>query len=81
MSKQQLPKDLSALTIIDRNNYMHQLGKSNGFLQVYLNSLGQFPTQIETFNHLNDLYFELWGEYRFSDYNSFRWSLRKYLKN
>lgn len=72
-------KDLSNLSIEDRFNYMTKLGKSNGFFQLYFDCLSQFPTQIETFNYVNDLYFELWGEYKYSYYDSFRNSLRLYL--
>ena len=58
-----------------------QLGTTVGFFMYYLDSLCKFNTQTETFNNVNLLHFKIFGSYKYSDYNSFRNTLAKHLKN
>jgi hypothetical protein len=53
---------------------MRQLGTMDGFFQAFYNLLknNASRTHPEAFNLVNDQYFEIWGEYRYSDYESFR---------
>lgn len=63
------------------NNLLKLLGSENGFYIFYFQQLKFHRTNIETFNHCNDLYLDLFGEYRYSDYRSFAASkLWKYNK-
>ncbi|WP_422858783.1 hypothetical protein ACOKFD_15695 [Flagellimonas sp. S174] len=48
-----------------------------GFFELYFKSLPYHRTNIECFNALNDRYFDLVGEFRYSSYNSFRYQLNK----
>lgn len=57
-----------------------QLGTTVGFFMYYLDSLCKFNTQTETFNNVNLLYYKIFGVYKYSDYDSFRHSLKHYLK-
>ena len=53
------------------NNLMRQLGTATGFYEYYFKQLKYHRTNIECFNTVNDLYFDLYGEYRYSSYYSF----------
>ena len=53
---------------------------SEGFIDYYLEDLSNHPNQITCFNHVNELYFEIYGEYRFSCYDSFRTLLNRNYK-
>lgn len=66
--------------IKEENSLMRTLATRNGFFDRYFKELGSVKengrprhrTQVECFNHINDQYFDLFGEYRYTDYNSFR---------
>lgn len=60
-----------------------QLGARSpyGFFQYYFAELPHHATQTDAFNHVNTLYFELFGEYRYEDYNTFRNIYSRHLKN
>lgn len=51
---------------------MRQLATSEGFFKYFFQQLSKYPTQVECFNAINDTYFDLFGDYRYSDYVSFR---------
>ena len=57
-----------------------RLGTTRGFVEYYFNVLGRFKTQKAAFDLCNELYFMLFGEYRYSDFRSFRKSQNKYVK-
>jgi len=54
---------------------MRQLYSASGFFKFYFAQLPKHRTQIEAFNAVNELHMDLFGEYRYSDYNSFRHAL------
>jgi hypothetical protein len=54
------------------------LGTPEGFFQHYFKILPSSRTQIEAFNDVNDQYFEIFGDWRYSDYNSFRLCCKNY---
>lgn len=62
------------LTDFEKYNLSITLGGRSpfGFFQYYFYELPHHRTKIEAFNHVNELYFDLFGEYRYEDYNSFR---------
>lgn len=62
------------------NELMRKLGTAPGFFAYYYDQLPKHKTRIETFNHVNETYFELFGQYRFSSHSSFLNSLNLHLK-
>lgn len=53
------------------NKLMRQLATPNGFYEYYFSQLKHHNTNIECFNAVNDTYFDIFGEYRYSSYYSF----------
>ncbi|RZJ33733.1 MAG: hypothetical protein EOO51_12640 [Flavobacterium sp.] len=65
-----------------QNQLMRQLSTRDGFYAKYFEEIPKAKTNEEAFNTLNDLYFELFGEYRYSDFDSFKTvTNRNYKKN
>lgn len=63
----------------EENALMKQLGTSAGFFEYYFKQLGKkdngrpvHRSNIECFNYVNGRYFDLFGEYRYSYYGSFK---------
>ncbi|SHG27952.1 hypothetical protein [Flavobacterium johnsoniae] len=59
---------------------MQNLSTSAKFYAYYFSKLSDFRSNSDCFNHVNDLYHELFGEFRYSDYASFRVQLSKFNK-
>ncbi|WP_119792056.1 hypothetical protein [Flavobacterium anhuiense] len=57
---------------------MQNLCTTQKFYAYYFSKLSEFPSNKACFDHVNDLYYELFGEFRYSDYASFRVQLSKY---
>ena len=57
------------------NELMRQLSTINGFFIYYFSQCPVHKTNIDTFNAVNEKYFNLFGEYRYSDIHSFKKSL------
>ena len=75
--------DVNALTDSEKYRLSVQLGGKSalGFYQYYFNDLKYHRTQYECFNHVNTMYFEIYGEYRYETYQSFANQFnRHYLK-
>lgn len=57
------------------------LAKTDGFIRIYWHNMRYYRYQKVLFNTLNDYYFEVFKEYRYKNYDSFRkslaWHLRK----
>lgn len=51
---------------------MRQLVKPDGFFDYYFKQLKHYTTNIDCFNAVNDMYFDFFGEYRYSSYKSFQ---------
>lgn len=83
MSKHNHIKQVHDLTEAEKYHLSIQLGgrTPHGFYKYYFDDLPYHPTNIECFNHVNQLYFDLYGEYRYSDYTSFRIQYNRHLKN
>lgn len=62
------------------NKLLRTLGTRQGFFNYYFEMLPQCRTNVECFNHVNDLHLDLFGEYRYETYNSFRQLLNYNLK-
>jgi hypothetical protein len=59
---------------------MRQLVPTLGFFKCYFVLLKHCKTDTEAFNLLNDEYFELFGVYRYSDWDAFRNSMKYHNK-
>lgn len=59
---------------------MRKLATSSGFFEYYFSILKKHKTQCDCFHVVNDLYFDFFGEYKYSCYNSFRNTLKKQYK-
>lgn len=68
-NQQNLTKQIEELQA--ENKLMRQLATSTGFYEYYFSQLKHHRTNIECFNHVNDLYFDIFGEYRYASYYSF----------
>lgn len=67
---------------------MRTLATRSGFFKYYFKELGKkengkpvHNTNVECFNHVNETYFQLFREEKYSNYNSFRRSYDHYLKS
>lgn len=76
--KQKLLTELEALR--RKNAEMRQLATANGFREFYFNQLPYFKSNTEAFNHVNNLYLEYFGEYRYSSHDTFRKLLHRFCK-
>lgn len=63
--------------------FLKKAATTQGFFELYFNALPHHRTQVECFNALNDRFFDLTGEYKFSDYHSFAniWRYHKKKRN
>ena len=64
-----------------KNNMYAKLGNTQKFFEYYVTELPKNRTNVAAFHVVNDLYFDLFGEYRYSSYDSFRRVYARYLKN
>jgi hypothetical protein len=62
------------------NEIIRKIGTVTGFYEYYFQQLKNHKTEIECFEAVNDLYFEYFGEYKYSSYDSFRKVKNKHLK-
>ncbi len=60
--------------LLKERKLMRQLVTPTGFYHYYFSELGkkEHRTKVECFNYCNDKYYDLFGEYRYSDYSSFQ---------
>lgn len=57
-----------------------ELGTRDGFFRQYFNNLSTCATGLEAYNKISEQYFDIYGEYRYNDYSSFRSQKSKYYK-
>lgn len=55
-----------------QNHLLKSLGTAIGFYKFFFDNLPNHKTYIECFNYVNDLHFDLFGEYRYSCFDSFK---------
>lgn len=58
-----------------------KLGTIKGFYKYYFDHLPKHKTQTDCFNAINLLHYNIFNEYKYEDYNSFRGALNYHLKN
>ena len=86
MSNKLTQHDIAAMA--QEEKYRHQvemmrkLYTPKGFIDYYFEQLKlpDYKTNIECFNAINDIHYELFGEYKYSSYHSFRSQLSRHLK-
>lgn len=66
--------------LIKENSLMKKLATSQGFYEYYFSQLNNYKSNVECFEAVNELCFEIFGEYRYSSYKSFAIS-KIYRKN
>lgn len=62
-------------------NFLKAAATTEGFFKLYFEALPKHRTQVECFNAINERYYDLVGEYKFSEYRSFMNSVRLILKD
>ena len=63
----------------NENEIIKRIATSAGFYQYYFENLKHYKTEIDCFEKINDLYYEFFGEHKFSSYDSFRKQKNKYI--
>jgi len=63
-----------------QNELMRKIGTREGFFQHYFQMLNDHKKSIDAFNELNEIYHELFKEYRYSDFDSFKKQYYKFIK-
>lgn len=66
------------LDFTQRNQVLLAISKPSAFFTTFYNQLPFARTNIECFNKLNDLHFDIWGQYMYSSYNSFQIVYKKH---
>lgn len=56
---------------------MRLLVNREGFFKYYFKEIKNYPSREKAFNAVNELYYSLFGEFRYSDYQTFRQILSK----
>ncbi|MDH7444664.1 hypothetical protein [Aquimarina sp. 2201CG14-23] len=64
---------------LDMYFYYRKHGINKGYFLRYFDQLKNCRTAFEAYNNVNDEYFDLFGEYKYSSIRSFRNSLKIYL--
>lgn len=72
----------------EENYLLRSLATRSGFFEFYFKELGRLlesgrpvhRTNYECFEYVNQKYYDLFGEYKFSNMNSFRGSYSNYLE-
>jgi len=72
MKKQQVFPDIKTLSPTEQNELMRKLYSRKTFFLFYFDMLPNFKTQTECFDAVNLLHYNLFGEEKYSSYDSFR---------
>ena len=68
------------LTFEERNKLLVSISKPKNFFKTYFNNLKNSRTNIECFNKLNDMHFEIYASYMYSSFDSFSRVYGRYVK-
>jgi len=66
---------------MDDMAFIKRLGNRRGYFELFLENLPKFGTQKKAFYWLEDCYQGIFGEYRFTSFESFRVAFYRYLKS
>jgi hypothetical protein len=72
MNQIESPKITDLNKLLNENKIMRQLARRQGFFDYYFTECKNHKSNHAAFDAVNDLYFELFGEYRYSDYAAFK---------
>jgi hypothetical protein len=67
--------------ITQDHNFLLKALKVEGFIALYFSQLPKSRNCLEAFNEINEKYFDITGDYRYSGFHSFRNQLSHYIKN
>lgn len=74
---QAVQRELKEISL--ENKRMKQLGTRQGFFEFYFQELGattgkrpKHRTNVECFNYCNEIYYDLFGEYKYSNVQTFK---------
>ena len=74
------PETAAYKELLKDYNFARDIATQSGFFSHYFNvMLPKYDTRIEAFNTLNKEYSRLFGDEKYTDYNSFRSSLKLWL--
>lgn len=75
-------KHLEALVkkLKKENEIICRIATSSGFYEYYFEQLKHYKSNIDCFEYVNNLYYQYFGEYKYSSYNSFRTVKNKFLE-
>lgn len=59
------------------NELMRAIATADGFYNYFFKISLNFKTREQAFDHVNELYYKLFGAYRYLNYDSFRMTKRK----
>lgn len=60
---------------------MKKLGTASGFYNYYFNQLPNFKSTSDCFNYVNKLYYQFFGEFRYSSFNTFQSTVSRKKQN
>lgn len=69
------------LTYAEREQVLLAISKPSAFFKTFFNNLPYAKTKTECFNQLNDLHFDIYAEYMYTDYRSFQIVYSRFTKN
>lgn len=72
MNQHPMPQITDLERLQQENKVMKQLARRQGFFDYYFAECKNHKTNHAAFDTVNELYFDLFGEYRYSDYNTFK---------
>lgn len=67
--------------LTQENEFLKSAATLEGFCRLYFGELPNHVTRVEAFNAVNDRYFDLIGDYRYSDYNTFQTIISRATRN
>jgi hypothetical protein len=80
MTQLEIAQKIEIEKLKKENELMRKLSTVDGFFIYYFSQCPVHKTNIEAFNTVNQKYFDLFGEFRYSDIHSFKKMIRYHTK-
>jgi hypothetical protein len=80
MTQLEIAQKIEIEKLKKENELMRKLSTVDGFFIYYFSQCPVHKTNIEAFNAVNQKYFDLFGEFRYSDIDSFKKMIRYHTK-
>ena len=71
IQKVTIEQQIEIKNLIQQNKLMKQLATRRGFFEQFFQALKQSETKDQAFRKVNDLYFKLFGKYRYNNFEQF----------